>query len=149
MSDTPIRIDPDKGNSIGTGPDAGLEQEPPARRRRRGLRIALVSAASLVVFLGAVVAGGYAYVNHLAGSVPRIPVQFMKLDAASQPAGGKGRGAMTVLITGAGLTPTGLPSTAGSPARRGPTSVPMSVPVTSRHTSITSRTEKPAPLPRL
>ena len=40
-------------------------------------------------------------------------------------------------------------STAGSPARRGATSVPMSAPVTSRHTSITWRTEKPAPLPRL
>ena len=40
-------------------------------------------------------------------------------------------------------------STAGSPARRGPTSAPMSMPVTSRHTSITSRTEKPAPLPML
>ena len=40
-------------------------------------------------------------------------------------------------------------STAGSPARRGPTSAAMSMPVTSRHTSITSRTEKPAPLPRL
>ncbi len=114
MSDLPSRNTPDDGISAGPGQDAGPEQGRAPRRRRRGLRIALVSAASLVVFLGAVVAGGYAYVNHLAGSVPRIPVQFTKLDAASQPATGKGRGAMTILITGAGLTPTGQPSTAAS-----------------------------------
>ena len=114
MSDLPSGNTPDDGIPAGPGQDAGPEEVRPPRRRRRGLRIALVSAASLVVFLGAVVAGGYAYVNHLASSIPRIPVQFMKLDAASQPAAGKGRGAMTVLITGAGLTPLGQPSTAPS-----------------------------------
>jgi LCP family protein required for cell wall assembly len=104
MSDIPSRNDPDGGISIGAGGDAGPEQPP--RRRRRGLRIALVSAASLVVFLGAVVAGGYAYVNHLASSIQRIPVSFTKLDAA---AGGSSEygGAMTVLITGKGIGPTG------------------------------------------
>ena len=102
MSDTPIRIDPDKGISIGTGPDAGLENEPPARRRRRGLRIALVIMASFVVLIGGVVAGGYAYVNHLAGSIQRMPVKFAKLAAASEYGG-----AMTVLITGKGIGPTG------------------------------------------
>ena len=98
--------------STGQGPDstAGLGSERALRRKHRVLRIALVSAASLVVFLGAVVAGGYAYVNHLASSIPRIPVQFMKLDAASQAARGKGHGAMTVLITGAGLTPSACPA---------------------------------------
>jgi LCP family protein required for cell wall assembly len=63
--------------------------------------------ASFVVLVGAVAVGGYAYVNHLAGSVQRIPVKFVKLDAASQPLAGKGRGAMTVLITGKGIGPTG------------------------------------------
>jgi LCP family protein required for cell wall assembly len=110
MSDMTSRNTPDDGISIGAGPGAGPEQEEPPRRRRRGLRIALVSVASLVVFLGAVVAGGYAYVNHLAGSVPRIPVRFMKLDAASQPLAGNGRGGMTVLITGKGIGPTGATS---------------------------------------
>ena len=38
---------------------------------------------------------------------------------------------------------------AGSPGRRGATVTGMSRPVTSRHTSITSRTENPVPLPRL
>ena len=65
-------------------------------RPRRGLRIALVSLASFVVLLGAVAVGGYAYVNHLAGSIQRIPVKFAKLAGATQPAG-----AMTVLLTGA------------------------------------------------
>jgi LCP family protein required for cell wall assembly len=59
--------------------------------------------ASFVVLVGAVAAGGYAYVNHLAGSIQRIPVKFVKLDAAT---GGYG-GAMTVLITGKGVGPTG------------------------------------------
>ncbi len=65
-------------------------------RPRRGLRIALVSLASFVVLLGVTAAGGYAYVNHLAGSIQRIPVKFAKLAAATEPAG-----AMTVLITSA------------------------------------------------
>ena len=56
------------------------------------MRIALVSLASFVVLLGAVAVGGYAYVNHLAGSIQRIPVKFAKLAGATQPAG-----AMTVL----------------------------------------------------
>ena len=58
--------------------------------------------SSFVVLIGAVAAGGYAYVNHLAGSIQRMPVKFTKLDAAS----GYG-GAMTVLITGQGIGPTG------------------------------------------
>ena len=105
MSDTPSRNDPDKGISIGAGPDAGLEQEQPARRKRRGLRIALVTAASFVVLIGAVAAGGYAYVNHLASSIQRIPVTFAKLDAARGSS--EYGGAMTVLITGKGIGPTG------------------------------------------
>src|SRR6185437_2384678 len=40
-------------------------------------------------------------------------------------------------------------STAGSPARRDPTSTPMSIPVNSLHFNVTSSTEKPSPLPRL
>ena len=102
MSDLPSENAPDDGIPAGPGQDAGPEEVRPPRRRRRGLRIALVSAASLVIFLGAVVAGGYAYVNHLAGSVQRMPVKFAKLAAASEYGG-----AMTVLITGKGIGPTG------------------------------------------
>jgi LCP family protein required for cell wall assembly len=100
MSDMPSRINPEDGVSMG----AGLEQEPPARHPRRGLRIALVTLASFVVLVGAVAAGGYAYLNHLAGSIQRIPVKFA---AVSQPAGSEYGGAMTVLITGKTMGPTG------------------------------------------
>ena len=40
-------------------------------------------------------------------------------------------------------------STAGSPSRRGATTVGIGCPVTDRHASITSRTENPVPEPRL
>ena len=83
MSDIPIRNGPDDGVSIGPGPDTALPQERPVRRRRRGLRIALVTLASFVVLIGGVAAGGYFYLNHLAGSIQRIPVKF----AAVEPAG--------------------------------------------------------------
>lgn len=82
---------------------------PPALGRRRGLRIALLSLAAFVVLAGAVAGGGFLFVNHMAGSIQRIHVRFTRLDAASRPAGGyDGYGsAMTVLITGEGIGPTG------------------------------------------
>jgi LCP family protein required for cell wall assembly len=107
MSDMPSGNIPGDRIVIGAGPSAGPEQGQPPRRRRRGLRIALVTMASLVVLIGGVVAGGYAYVNHLAGSIQRIPVKFAKLDAAT---GGNYGGATTVLITGQGIGPTGAPT---------------------------------------
>jgi LCP family protein required for cell wall assembly len=106
MSDTPSRNAPDDGISIDPSHGAGPEPEQPLRRRRRGLRIALVITASFVVLIGGVVAGGYAYVNHLAGSIQRIPVSFAKLDAATGGSSEYG-GAMTVLITGKDIGPTG------------------------------------------
>ncbi len=39
----------------------------PARRRRRGLRIVLVTLASFVVLIGAVTAGGYFYLSGVHG----------------------------------------------------------------------------------
>jgi LCP family protein required for cell wall assembly len=96
MSDTSGQIDPDR--SVGQRP--GESQVPePARRKRRGLRITLVSLASLVVFLGAVAAGGYLSVNHLADGIRRTPVKVTK------PVAGK---ATTTLITGSDIGPTGL-----------------------------------------
>lgn len=114
MSDMPSRNAPDDGISIGPGQGAGPEPGQPARRRRRGLRIALVTMASFVMLIGVVAAGGYFYVNHLASSIQRIPVKFVKLDAASQPLAGKGSGAMTVLITGNGIGSTGSMSAPGN-----------------------------------
>ena len=105
MSDISSWNDPAGGqDSVSRVPAAADPAEPrPARRKRRGLRIALVTMASFVVLIGVVVAGGYAFVNHMAGSIQRIPVKFAKLDAAGSSYGG----AMTVLITGKGIGPTG------------------------------------------
>jgi LCP family protein required for cell wall assembly len=104
MSDIPSWNDPaGRGDSMGPGPATDPVESRPARRKRRGLRIALVTMASFVVLIGAVAAGGYAYINHMAGSIQRVPVKFAKLDAASSNYGG----AMTVLITGKGIGPTG------------------------------------------
>ncbi len=106
MSETPSRNDP-AGAEVPGEHGAGRQRP----RRRRGLRIALISMASFVVLIGAVAAGGYAYVNHLASSIQRIPVKFTKLTAASGGAPGyyDHMKAMNVLITGAGFGPTGSP----------------------------------------
>ncbi|MFI5065911.1 MAG: LCP family protein [Streptosporangiales bacterium] len=105
MSEKPSRNDP-AGAEVPGEPGAGRHRP----RRRRGLRIALISMASFVVLIGAVAAGGYAYVNHLAGSIQRIPVKFTKLTAAEGAAGYYDHmKAMNVLITGAGFGPTGSP----------------------------------------
>ncbi len=107
MSDIPSWDDSaGGGDSMGRAPAAADQAEPrPVRRkRRRGLRIALVTTAAFVVLVGAVVAGGYAFVNHMAGSIQRIPVKFAKVDAIGYSSYG---GAMTVLITGKGIGPTG------------------------------------------
>ena len=115
MSDTPGRDDPAGLDSFGVpGPLTPCEPAQPARRRRRRLRIALATLASFVVLAGGVVAGGYAYVNHLAGSIQRIPVSFTQLDAANHSSR-----AMTVLITGAGIGPTGVPVTGTAPNSSG------------------------------
>jgi LCP family protein required for cell wall assembly len=103
MSETPSRNDP-----AGPAGPAGTTTGGPRPRRRRGLRIALVVTASFVVFIGAVAAGGYLYLNHLASSIPRMPVKFAKLAAADRPVDSYDHiKAMNVLITGAGFGPTG------------------------------------------
>lgn len=108
MSDMPSQSDPaGLGDSLIPGVAGGRPAEPASRPKRRGMRIVLVSLASLVVLIGAVAAGGYAYLNHLAGSIPRVPVHFTRLEAASKPLGGAPSGGMTVLITGSGIGPTG------------------------------------------
>jgi LCP family protein required for cell wall assembly len=68
----------------------GAEGVPP-RRRRRGLRITLLSLASVIVLLGAVVAGIFVYINHELGSIPRVPVRYLAKDTPSD--------GMTILLT--------------------------------------------------
>jgi len=74
----------------------------PPKRRRRSLRVTLLSLASVIVLLGAAAAGTFAYINHVVGSIPRIPVKFL---AQYDPSGGT-----TILLTDAQEGPTGLDS---------------------------------------
>jgi len=83
----------------------------PAKRRRRGLRITLLSLASVIVLLGAVVAGSFAYINHVVGSIPRIQVKFL---AQVEPSHG-----MTILLTDAQEGPTGLDSATQASGKTG------------------------------
>ena len=68
-----------------------VEAQP--KRRRRGLRITLLSLASVIVLLGAVVAGVFVYINHELESIARIPVRFL---VAGSPSDGT-----TILLTDA------------------------------------------------
>jgi LCP family protein required for cell wall assembly len=97
MSDTSgqnVTVDPDH---LGGQNPAESQVPEPAPRKRRGLRIVLISLASVVVFLGAVAVGVYLLVNHLESGIHRTPVKVAK------PVGK----AITVLITGSGIGPTG------------------------------------------
>ena len=71
----------------------GRQQESASRPKRRGMRIVLVSLTSLVVLIGAVAVGGYPYLDHLVGGIPRIPVQSTRLEAASKPSAARLRAA--------------------------------------------------------
>ena len=83
--------------------DEGLgTKEVRPKRRRRGLRITLVSLASVIVLLGAAAAGTFIYVNHVVGSIPRVPVKFL---AQYSPSRG-----MTILLTDSQVGPTGSAS---------------------------------------
>jgi LCP family protein required for cell wall assembly len=73
-------------------------------RRRRGLRITLLSLASVTVLLGAMAAGAFIYVNHEVGSIPRIPVKFLAQTTASS--------GETILLTDFQVGPTGYTSAA-------------------------------------
>jgi LCP family protein required for cell wall assembly len=96
MTDTPS---PDE---LGQGAGVTGSKTASPGRRRRGLRIALVSLASATVLLGAAAAGSYIYLNHEVGSIPRVPVKFLSKDNAG--------GGMTVLLTSSQVGPTGLSS---------------------------------------
>lgn len=86
----------------GAGDARGTKTGPPARRRRWP-RIALPLLTSLAVLLGTVAAGGFVYVNHVVGSIPRIHVKFLAQQTGA-------RGGMTVLLTSREVGPTGAQS---------------------------------------
>jgi LCP family protein required for cell wall assembly len=72
----------------------------PRRRRRRPWRIALVSLGSLLGLVLVVAAGGYAYVNHMVSSIPRVKVAYLVPATASS--------GQTFLFTANPYGPTGL-----------------------------------------
>ena len=100
-------------NLTGTGPSADASASPsadasaghdgedrptPNRRKRRPWRIALIAIGSLLGLAIAVAAGGYAYVNHLASSIPRIKVANLVAPTSSE---------QTILVTANPFGPTG------------------------------------------
>jgi LCP family protein required for cell wall assembly len=91
--------------------DAGSSGPP--NRKRRFRRIAFISLGSVVGLLAVTAIAGYTYVNHMAGSVPRVRVAH--LVAARQPAGGPAAGGQTFLITGSQFGPTGVSFQPSSP----------------------------------
>jgi LCP family protein required for cell wall assembly len=72
----------------------------PRRRKRHPWRIALVSLGSLLGLVVVLAVGGYAYVNHVASSIPRVNVAHLV-------AAGSGSG-QTFLVTSSQLGPTGV-----------------------------------------
>ena len=100
-------------NMTGAGPSADASASPsadasagrdgehrpaPHQRKRRPWRIALIAIGSLLGLAIAVAAGGYAYVNHLASSIPRVKVAGLVAATSS---------GQTILVTANPFGPTG------------------------------------------
>jgi LCP family protein required for cell wall assembly len=73
----------------------------PRRRRRRPLRIVLITLGSLFTLVIVAVIGSYAYVNHEVSSIPRLKVAHLVADSGSTLNG------QTYLFTAVPLGPTG------------------------------------------
>jgi LCP family protein required for cell wall assembly len=106
LSDTPSRTDQARSERSAAHAATGGTGR---GRKRRGLRIALVSLASVFALTAAVAVGGVLVLNHLASNIRRVPVTFAKLAAADRAAGNSSQ-AMSVLMTGTGVTPSGSAS---------------------------------------
>jgi LCP family protein required for cell wall assembly len=113
MTDTTSQagVEPSAGNDRLSGVEpSGRDDRPsashhggrrptPHRRKRRPWRIALVALGSFLGLVLVVAAGGYAYVNHLVSSIPRVKVAY--LTAATSGSG------QTFLFTANPYGPTG------------------------------------------
>ena len=120
----PAPTGPGDGEPWSAGLVEGWRPERPERperggRRRRGVRIALASAAAIVVLAAGAAVGGYALVNHLAGNIHRIPNVFGGVAAANRPVMPAATSrSITILLAGSEAVPasTGGSGAAGSPA---------------------------------
>jgi LCP family protein required for cell wall assembly len=106
MTDRPSGNDP-AGPAPSPGPTPEADQ--PARQMQRRRRITL-SVLAAVVLIGAIVAAGFVLIGNLTSSIPRTHVGRLAGPASSE----------TVLITGAGLGPTGLTASASASASSAP-----------------------------
>lgn len=112
MSDKAEQGGPMHGQRAGDRMSAG-SSGPPPRRKRRFRRIALITLGSVVGLLAVTAIAGYTYVNHMAGSIPRVRVAH--LASVSQPAGAPAASGQTFLVTGSQFGPTGLSFQPSSP----------------------------------
>jgi len=97
MSDKPDKAEEaDSGNSARTASD---KEADPGRRKYRVRRILLISLGSLLALAIAATVGIYAYVNHVASSIPRVHVGNL-----TRPGAGSEE---TFLIIGSPSEPTG------------------------------------------
>jgi LCP family protein required for cell wall assembly len=104
MSDTPdMKHEARSGHSAERASDHRTEPRP---RRRGPWRVALVTLGSLLGLAIVTVIGGYAYVNHVLSSIPRVSVAHL---AAAESSG------ETFLITAAPWGATGTPVQVTSP----------------------------------
>ncbi|HEV2376424.1 MAG TPA: LCP family protein [Streptosporangiaceae bacterium] len=119
MSETPTGNDPALPETSPPDVVSRRRRRRPVSRGRRAWRIALISLSSALALVCAVAVGGVLLLNHLAGSIKRVPVSFAKLDAAGHPLGGPSGQAMTVLITSNAFGPTSDDPVAPGPAGSG------------------------------
>jgi LCP family protein required for cell wall assembly len=106
MSDTPSKAEvADSEHSARRTSD---QEADPGQRKHRTRRVVLISFGTLLAVAIAATIGIYAYVNHVASSIPRVHVGHL---AAG---GGQGSGE-TFLITGSKWQPNGTPVQGVSP----------------------------------
>jgi len=110
MSDTAHKEDEARSDH-GAG-SASDHQAMPTRRKRRPLRVALITLGSLITLIIMTVIGSYAYFNHVVGSIPRLRVDHLVTANGSSTLDGQ-----TFLIAVAPWGPTGKYTKAAAPSQ--------------------------------
>jgi LCP family protein required for cell wall assembly len=96
MSETSTRSGrPRHSPMVSSADEAGQ----PGRRKRRGVRIALISVGSVFALVAVIAVAGFVVLNHIASDIKRVPVHFAALTAYDHYAGPATAGATNVLLT--------------------------------------------------